>query len=92
MNDKEKMENLIDELKKDLSSKNKEIVGYLDKIEALEQEIMKLQKPIPGEVSKVRSKREKPEDIFDPDGANAIIIKDLVKKFDDITAVNGINL
>jgi len=92
MNDKEKMENLIDELKKDLSSKNKEIVGYLEKIEALEQEIMKLQKPIPGEASKVRSKREKPEDIFDPDSASAIIIKDLVKQFDDVTAVNGINL
>ncbi|GAH61314.1 unnamed protein product, partial [marine sediment metagenome] len=36
MNDKEKMLDLIDELKRDLSSKNNEIVGYLDKIDALE--------------------------------------------------------
>ena len=37
-------------------------------------------------------KKEKPEDIFDPDNESAIIIKDLVKKFDDVSAVNGINL
>ena len=36
-------------------------------------------------------KKEKPEDIFDPDNESAIIIKDLVKKFDDVSAVNGIN-
>ncbi len=92
MNDKEEMLKLIDELKKDLSSKNKEIVGYLEKIEALEQEIMKLQKLMPVEPSKIKVIKEKPEDVFDLDGASAIIIKDLVKQFDDITAVNGINL
>jgi len=92
MDDEEKMQELIDELKKDISSKNDEIVGHLDKIDALEQEIMRLQKLIPGEASKIKIKREKPEDIFDPDSASVIIIKDLVKKFDDVTAVNGINL
>ncbi len=92
MDDEEKMQELIDELKKDIKSKNNEIVGHLDKIDALEQEIMRLQKLIPGEASKIKIKKEKPEDIFDPDGASAIIIKDLVKQFDDVTAVNGINL
>jgi len=34
-----------------------------------------------------------PEDIFDPDGnGNAIVIKDLVKQFDDIVAVDGVSL
>ncbi|MBY9013479.1 MAG: ATP-binding cassette domain-containing protein [Candidatus Lokiarchaeota archaeon] len=83
---------LIDELKKDISSKNNEIVGYLDKIDTLEREIIRLQELIPGETAKIITKRQKPEDIFDPDGASAIIIKDLVKQFDDVTAVNGINL
>ncbi len=92
MDDKEKMLKLIDKLTQDINSKDIEIVGYLDKIDALEQEITRLQKLIPGEASKIKIKREKPEDIFDPDGASAIIIKDLVKKFDDVTAVNGINL
>ncbi|MCK4383923.1 MAG: ATP-binding cassette domain-containing protein, partial [Candidatus Lokiarchaeota archaeon] len=92
MDDKEKMLKLIDKLTQDINSKDIEIVGYLDKIDAFEQEITRLQKLIPGEASKIKIKREKPEDIFDPDGASAIIIKDLVKKFDDVTAVNGINL
>ena len=92
MDDKEKMLKLIDKLTQDINSKDIEIVGYLDKIDALEQEITRLQKLIPGEASKIKIKREKPENIFDPDGASAIIIKDLVKKFDDVTAVNGINL
>jgi ABC-2 type transport system ATP-binding protein len=92
MDDKEKMLKLIDKLTQDINSKDIEIVGYLDKIDALEQEITRLQKLIPEEASKIKIKREKPEDIFDPDGASAIIIKDLVKKFDDVTAVNGINL
>ncbi len=91
-NDDEKMQNLIDEFKKDISSKNNEILGYHDKIDALEQEIIRLQKLIPGETSKLKVKREKPEDIFDPDGASAVIVKDLVKQFGDVTAVNGINL
>jgi ABC-type multidrug transport system ATPase subunit len=38
------------------------------------------------------TKLKNPEDIFDPDGDNAIIIKNLVKKFGDITAVDGLNL
>ena len=92
IDDEEKMQELIDELKKDIKAKDNEIVGHLDKIDALEKEIMRLQKLIPGEASKIKIIREKPEDIFDPDGASAIIIKDLVKKFDDVTAVNGINL
>ena len=92
MDDKERMQNLIDELKKDMSSKNNEILGYLDKIDVLEQEIARLQKLIPGEALKIKMKSEKPENIFDPDGASVIIIKDLVKKFDDVTAVSGINL
>jgi len=92
MDDKEKMQELVDELKKELSTKNSEIVGYLDKIDALEQEITRLQKFSPEEASKIKIRTEKPEDIFDPDGASAIIIKDLVKQFDDVTAVNGINL
>ena len=91
-NDKQRMQNLIDELKKDMSSKNNEIARYLDKIDALEQEITKLQKLISGEASKIKIRRETPENIFVPDGISAIIIKNLVKKFDDVTAVNGINL
>ncbi|NVM45292.1 MAG: ATP-binding cassette domain-containing protein [Candidatus Lokiarchaeota archaeon] len=82
----------IDELKKDLSLKNNEIARYLDKIDALEQEIARLQKLVPDEPSKIKFKKEKPEDVFDPDGASAIIIKDLVKQFDDVTAVNRLNL
>lgn len=42
----------------------------------------------------IKSKKKNytsPEDIFDPN-SKAIIIRDLVKKFDDITAVNGLNL
>jgi len=85
MNDKENMQKLVEELKNDISSKN-------DKIVVLEKEIMRLQKLLPREPSKIEIKREKPEDIFDPDGASAIIIKNLVKQFDDVTAVNGINL
>jgi ABC-2 type transport system ATP-binding protein len=92
MNDREEMLKLIDELKEDVSSKNNEIAGYLDKIDALEQEIVRLQKLIPGEISQIEIKQEKPEDTFDPDGESAIIIKDLVKQFGEITAVNGITL
>lgn len=92
MNNQENMSDLIDGLKKEIHSKNNEIAGYIDKIDALEQEITRLQKLIPSETSKVRVKKEKPEDIFDPDGESVIIIKDLVKQFDEVTAVNGINL
>ncbi|MFX1289141.1 MAG: ATP-binding cassette domain-containing protein [Promethearchaeota archaeon] len=92
MDNQENMLELIDGLKKEIESKNNEISGYLDKIDALEQEITRLQKRIPGESSKIRVKKEKPEDIFDPDSESAIIIKDLVKQFDEVTAVNGINL
>ena len=92
MNDREEMLKLIDELKNDVSSKNNEIAGYLDKIDALEQEIVRLQKLIPGEISQIEIKQEKTEDTFDPDGESAIIIKDFVKQFEEVTAVNGINL
>ena len=34
----------------------------------------------------------KAEDIFDPDDGNAIIVRNLVKKFGDITAVNNLSL
>jgi ABC-2 type transport system ATP-binding protein len=43
-------------------------------------------------IKKVSTKLNNPEDIFDPDSENAIVIKDLVKKFGDIIAVNGLNL
>ena len=42
--------------------------------------------------SNIKDKPQKPEDVFDPDNNSAIIIKDLVKQFEDITAVNGLNL
>jgi len=57
MDDEEKMEELIDELKKDIKTKDNEIVRHLDKIEALEQEIMRLQNLIPGEASKIKIKK-----------------------------------
>ena len=90
--EKNKMQKLIDGLKKDKNPRNDEIISYLEKISLLEKEILRLQKLIPVEASKIKIKKEKPEDIFDPDGASAIIVKDLVKKFDDVTAVNGISL
>lgn len=92
MNNQENMSDIIDGFKREIDSKNKEIAGFIDKIDALEQEITRLQKLIPSETSKIRVKKEKPEDIFDPDGESAIIIKDIVKRFDVVTAVNGINL
>ena len=90
--EKNKMQKLIDDLKKDASSKNNEIISYLEKIDFLEKEITRLQKLVPGEALKITIGRDKPEEIFDPDGASAIIIRGLVKQFDDVTAVNGINL
>ena len=42
--------------------------------------------------SNIKDKPQKPEDVFDPDNNSAIIIKDLVKQFEDVTAVNGLNL
>jgi len=42
--------------------------------------------------SNKKYKSDNPEDIFDPDSDNAIVIKDLVKNFDDVIAVNGLNL
>ena len=92
MNNQEEMSDLIDGLKKEINSKNNEIAAYIDKIESLEQEITRLQKLVPGEPSRIRFKTEKPEDVFDPDSESAIIIKDLVKQFEEVTAVNGINL
>ena len=92
MNDKEKNENLIEELKKEISSKNYEIGGYLEKIDILEQKIARLHKLVPDDAAPIKLKGEKPEDIFDPDGESAIIIKNLVKQFNEVTAVNGINL
>ena len=92
MNDKEKMQNLINELKKDIRAKNNEIIGYRDKIEILEQEIKRLHEIIPEEATKIKISREKPEYVYKPDDESAIIIKDLVKQFDDVIAVKGINL
>ncbi len=37
------------------------------------------------------TKLKNPEDIFDPDTDNAIVVKNLVKKFGDITAVNDLS-
>lgn len=39
-----------------------------------------------------KNSSKNPEDIFDPDNENAIIIKNLVKQFEDVTAVDGVNL
>ncbi|MFX0074974.1 MAG: ATP-binding cassette domain-containing protein [Candidatus Hermodarchaeota archaeon] len=88
MTNQEKMSDIIDELKKEINSKNAEIAGFIDKIDALEQEVARLQKLMPSEFSKARVKK----DMFVPDGESAIIIKNLVKRFDNITAVNGLNL
>ena len=41
---------------------------------------------------KLKDKPKNPDDVFDPDNGYAIIIKDLVKEFEDIKAVNGLNL
>ncbi|KKL58137.1 hypothetical protein LCGC14_2228400, partial [marine sediment metagenome] len=38
------------------------------------------------------SKAKNPEDVMNPDDENAIVIKGLVKKFDDIIAVDDLNL
>ncbi|MBY8982247.1 MAG: ATP-binding cassette domain-containing protein, partial [Candidatus Lokiarchaeota archaeon] len=40
---------------------------------------------------KKNSNSENPEDIYNPDNGKAIVVKDLVKRFDDITAVNGVS-
>ena len=44
-------------------------------------------------VSKLKknNKSANPEDIYDPEHGKAIVIKNLVKKFDDITAVNDLS-
>lgn len=92
MENQDSMSDLIDGLKKEIVLKNNEIKKYIEKIDALEQEIVRLQKLIPSESSKILVKKEKPVYVFDPDSESAIIIKNLVKQFDDVTAVNGINL
>jgi ABC-2 type transport system ATP-binding protein len=53
---------------------------------------LRLQKLIPGDITEIRAKKVLSEDIYDPDGESAIIIKDLVKEFGEVTAVDGINL
>jgi ABC-2 type transport system ATP-binding protein len=92
MNNQEKMSDLINGLKKEIESKNKEIEGYINRIAALEQEVIRLQKPIPSEYSMSGIKKKHKEYLLDSDVESAIVIKDLVKEFDDVTAVNGINL
>ena len=92
MNDKEEMLKLIDELKNDISSKNNEIAAYLDKINALEQEITRLQNLIPDSPMQIKVKQRKKGFVFDPNSESTIVIKDLVKQFGEVTAVNGINL
>ncbi len=42
-------------------------------------------------IKKVTTKSNNPEDIFDPNNNNAIVVKNLVKKFGDITAVNDLS-
>ncbi|MBY8986210.1 MAG: ATP-binding cassette domain-containing protein [Candidatus Lokiarchaeota archaeon] len=39
----------------------------------------------------METKNKNPEDVFDPDNDSAIIVKNLVKKFGDITAVNDLS-
>ena len=41
---------------------------------------------------KIKTENQHPEDIVDPDNSFAIEIKDLVKKFEDVVAVDGISL
>jgi ABC-2 type transport system ATP-binding protein len=40
----------------------------------------------------IKGKRTKPEDVFDPDNDYAIIIKNLIKQFEDIKAVDDLSL
>lgn len=42
-------------------------------------------------IKKMETKNKNPEDVFDPDNDSAIIVKNLVKKFGDITAVNDLS-
>jgi ABC-2 type transport system ATP-binding protein len=42
-------------------------------------------------IKKLSTKVNNPEDIFDPNNNNAIVVKNLVKKFGDITAVNDLS-
>ncbi|MFX1588649.1 MAG: hypothetical protein ACFFC1_10875 [Promethearchaeota archaeon] len=59
MTEEENLRKKLDELKKDLYKKDKEIIGYIDKIDILEEEIMKLNELMSEEPSKKKSKKVK---------------------------------
>ena len=59
MTEEENLLKKFDELKKDLDKKDNEIIGYIDKIDNLEEEIMKLHEIMSEEPSKKRSKKLK---------------------------------
>ncbi len=59
MTEEEKLLKKLDELKKDLDKKDNEIIGYVDKIDNLEEEIMKLHELMSEEPSKKKSKKVK---------------------------------
>ena len=59
MTEEENLLKKIDELKKDLDIKENEIIGYIDKIDILEEEIMKLHALMSEEPSKKKSKKVK---------------------------------
>ena len=43
-----------------------------------------------GKIKKSRA-TDGPEDVYDPEHGKAIIIKNVVKKFEDVTAVNDLS-
>ncbi len=59
MTEQENLLKKLDELKKDLDKKDNEIIGYIDKIDILEEEIMKLHELMAEEPSKKKSKKVK---------------------------------
>jgi chromosome segregation ATPase len=59
MTEEEELFKIIDELKKEIDAKDKEIGKYVDKVENLEEEIMKLNELMSEKPSKKRSKKFK---------------------------------
>jgi len=59
MTEEENLLKKLEELKKDLDKKDNELIGYIDKIDNLEEEIMKLHELMSEEPSKKKSKKVK---------------------------------
>jgi len=59
MTEEENLRKKIDELKKNLEKKDNEMIGYIDKIDNLEEELMKLHELMAEEPSKKKSKKVK---------------------------------